>query len=171
MTKKQWVQFAQQVMTHDMTETEAIAEWNKMVSNPDEYERASKDRRGQADLEELQEDLRNRSGFSSVLSDDWKPYTGGQAAAVGSSLVNASGYTSAGKSQSVVKSLEEVVSSLQDVEPQPALPDPTQPVAEDDPRRNPKVPKTFDPDVWKTLRLPQFSATLAAFQAEAKDMF
>ncbi|CAK9108989.1 unnamed protein product [Durusdinium trenchii] len=191
MTKKQWVQFAQQVMTHDMTETEAIAEWNKMVSNPDEYERASKDRRGQmriwcptkeskslarsreesyeltrqckqqkfkqADLEELQEDLRNRSGFSSVLSDDWKPYTGGQAAAVGSSLVNASGYTSAGKSQSVVKSLEEVVSSLQDVEPQPALPDPTQPVAEDDPRRNPKVPKTFDPDVWKTLRLPQFS--------------
>ena len=50
-------------------------------------------------LEELREDLRQRSGFSSVSGEEWRQYGGGKAAASNSALVNAAGLTQAGGCQ------------------------------------------------------------------------
>ncbi|CAK9013976.1 unnamed protein product [Durusdinium trenchii] len=112
-------------------------------------------------LEELREDLRQRSGFSSVSGEEWRQYGGGKAAASNSALVNAAGLTQAGgvRSQANIKTLEEVVEGFAgDMDSIPPTPTPSQSVLGEEKPENPEQPpeipkkgKNFDAGIWRML--------------------
>ena len=213
MSKKQWVEYAQQTLTHDLTEAEALAEWKKMQDDSDLFERAEKGRKGElriwcptrevksltrareesyeinqqtkarkmkeSDLEDMRDNLHNRSGFSSVCGEEWKTYTGGQAATANSSIVNASGFTATGsnKHTNKVKTLPELVSTFcEDAEMAaiaPATPSSGQtglvPQSSGADGKDNKKNKNFDPVVWKALEGPKLWSALQLLGAECED--
>ena len=130
-------------------------------------------------LEELREDLRQRSGFSSVSGEEWRQYGGGKAAASNSALVNAAGLTQAGgvRSQANIKTLEEVVEGFAgDMDSIPPTPTPSQSVLGEEKPENPEQPpetpkkgKNFDAGIWRMLEGTKNSATLAALDTECQD--